>query len=85
MGSVVICEALLIGQGLVGTALLGNQEWQLSRSYLHILYGIVAVISLPAAYAYFSRLRNPRAMSFGLAFTSGFIFLCLLRAVEVAA
>ncbi len=83
LGGVVICEALLIVQALVGIGLLGNAGNPLPRPFLHFLYGTVTVISLPAMYGYLSRLPDVRAMSFGFSVTCGFVFLALLRAMQV--
>jgi len=84
LGGVVICEALLIAEVLVGLSLLANEGWTLPRPFLHFLYGAVAVVSLPAMYGYLGRLPHPRAMNFGFSVTCGFVFLALLRAVQVA-
>lgn len=84
LGSMVICEILLITQAFVGVFLLGEEGWSLPRPFLHFLYGIVVVISLPAMYGYLSKQSNPRALNFGLSVTCGFVFLALLRAMQVA-
>jgi len=57
-GTLAIGEGLIVVEGLVGFALslLGNVA---ARGWLHILYGIVAVISIPAAFA-FTRGRTGR-------------------------
>ncbi len=84
LGGMVICEVLLIAQVLVGVFLLANEGWTLPRPFLHFLYGAVAVISLPAMYGYLSKLAHPRALNFGFSVTCGFVFLALLRAMQVA-
>ena len=57
-GTLAIGEGLIVVEGLVGFALslLGNLP---ARGWLHILYGVVAVISIPAAFA-FTRGRSGR-------------------------
>jgi len=50
-GALAVGEVLIVVEGVVGfaLALLGNLP---ARGWLHILYGIVAVISIPAAFAF---------------------------------
>ncbi len=84
LGGLVVCEILLLVQAVVGLLLLGNEGWSLSRPFLHFLYGAVAIISLPAMYGYLSKLPNPRALNLGFGVTCAFIFLALLRAVQVS-
>lgn len=57
-GTLAIGEGLIVVEALIGVALslLGNSP---ARGWLHILYGIVAVISIPAAFA-FTRGRTGR-------------------------
>jgi apolipoprotein N-acyltransferase len=57
-GGLAIGEGLVIVQGLLGVALyvLGGAP---SRGILHILYGVVSMISLPAAFS-FTRGRSTR-------------------------
>lgn len=58
-GALAIGEGVVVIEALIGVGvyLLGNAS--LSRSWLHILYGIVAVICLPAAFS-FTRGRSSR-------------------------
>ena len=57
-GGLAIGEGLVIVQGLLGVALyaLGGAP---SRGILHILYGVVSIIALPAAFS-FTRGRSTR-------------------------
>lgn len=84
LGIMVICEILLITQALFGVFLLGMEGWALPRPFLHFLYGIVVVITLPAMYGHLSKQTNARAANFGLSVSCGFIFLAMLRAIQVA-
>ncbi len=84
LGSAVICEILIVVQCLIGVYLWLGTDGVLPRPFLHILYGIVAVISLPAVYGYLSRLPDPRAMAWGMSATCTFLFFALLRAIQVA-
>ncbi len=84
LGTVVICEILILVQGLVGVYLWVGTDGVLPRPFLHILYGIVALITLPAAYGYLSRLPDARAIAWGMTAACSFLFFVLLRAVQVA-
>ena len=57
-GALAIGELLMVSEFLIGVLLLlgGAQPYRLS---IHILYGIVAIIGLPAAFAY-TRGRDDR-------------------------
>lgn len=57
-GTLVIGEILLVAEALFGVILLVMGGVPL-RGWLHVLYGIVAVISLPSAFA-FTRGRSGR-------------------------
>ena len=85
MGTVFVCELLLLAQVLVGVWLwFFTDDWYLPRPYLHALYGIVVVISLPAAWGWLSHQQEERARSFGMAGVCVFIVFALLRAIQVA-
>jgi hypothetical protein len=49
-GVLVVGELLYLVQGVMGGLLLA-QGFQAARSWVHILYGVVMVITLPGAYA----------------------------------
>lgn len=57
-GALAVGEGLIVVQGVLGGILYaaGNQP---ARGVLHILYGIVAVLSIPSAFA-FTRGRSGR-------------------------
>lgn len=50
-GTLIIAELLMLAQGLIGV-LLWLEGLRPERGIVHILYGVTAVISLPAAYVY---------------------------------
>src|SRR5262245_52010954 len=79
-GALAIGELLMIAQSLIGVALLigGRQP---SRPSIHILYGIVAIVTLPGTFAY-TRGRDSRYEQ--LIYTIVCLFLCgiALRALE---
>ena len=58
-GAAVIGELLMIAEFLLGWVLYGQGlGGDLARAFVHILYATVAVITLPAAYLYLSRLQD---------------------------
>jgi hypothetical protein len=79
-GALAIGELLLIAQFLIGVALLivGRHA---PREGIHILYGIVAIITLPGTFAY-TRGRDARYEQ--LIYAVVCLFLCgvALRALE---
>jgi hypothetical protein len=79
-GALAIGELLMIAQSLIGVALLfaGRQPF---RTGIHILYGVVAIITLPGAFAY-TRGRDSRYEQ--LIYAIVCLFLCgiALRALE---
>ena len=79
-GALVIGELLMIAECLIGVALLvaGRQP---ARPGIHILYGVVAIIMLPGAFAYV-RGRDSRFEQ--LVYALVCLFLCgiALRALE---
>lgn len=81
-GAAVIGEVLILAQFCVGV-ILYLQGMPLPRPYLHILYGLVAVITLPAAYGYLSQIKDVRALAFGMAVVSFFLLFVLIRASTV--
>lgn len=50
LGALAIAEGLVVIQGLVGIVLLG--QGHRPHDGLHLLYGVVGVLSLPIAYFY---------------------------------
>jgi hypothetical protein len=78
LGAVVIGEGLLLLQALAGVLLLGGGA-RPERAGVHILYGIVAIISFPAFYA-FTRGRDSRQEMQLWSLLALFVFGCILRA-----
>lgn len=85
-GAAVVGELLLIGEVAIGAYLyLGmGLGAALPRPFLHILYGIVAILTLPAAYSYFSQIEDENVKTVALAVTCFFLWGILLRATQVA-
>src|SRR5262245_13385347 len=79
-GALVIAEMLVVAEALLGVGLLlyGARP---ARSGIHILYGIVAVICLPGAFAY-TRGRDSRWE--GLVYATVCLFLAgiAIRALQ---
>jgi heme A synthase len=84
-GAAVIGEMLIIAQGLLGGYLytLGLGV-MLTRPLIHILYGAVAVITLPAAYGYFGHLEDEQAKSLAMALVCAFLWGILQRTAFVS-
>ncbi len=84
-GALVIAEIVLIAQVAAGTILyLQGLNMILPRPFIHVLYGIVAVITLPAAYGYFGNLEDEGVKSVAMGVTCLFLWGILLRATSVA-
>lgn len=65
LGSLVLAEAVAILQGLIGLVLL--LQGHRPGDGLHVLYGIVAVVTLPAAYFFSAHGTERRdSLIFGL-------------------
>lgn len=85
-GALIIAELLLIVQAILGMWLymgmgLGGA---LPRPFIHILYGVVAVITIPAAWGYFGNLPEERVKSLAMAFALIFLWGIVLRAGSTA-
>jgi hypothetical protein len=66
LGSLILAEGVAVLQGLIGLVLLA--QGHRPGDGLHILYGIVAAITLPSAYFFSSRGTERRdSLIFGLA------------------
>jgi heme A synthase len=61
-GAIVISEVLLLLQAGIGVYLFISGIGHLDRGYMHILYGIVAVLAVPAVFL-FSKGDNTRRMN----------------------
>ncbi len=85
-GAAVIGELLLIAQVAIGVYLylVMGLGAALPRPFLHMLYGVVAIITLPAAYSYFSQLEDENVKTVAMAATCLFLWGILLRASQVA-
>lgn len=84
-GAAMIGELLIIAQGALGGILyLQGMGAALPRPFMHILYGVVAVICLPAAQSYFGNLEDENVKTLAMAATCAFLWGILLRASFVA-
>ena len=84
-GAAVIGELLLLAQFGVGWILwFEGMGSGLPRAWIHILYGVVAVITLPAGYLYFSKVQDPKVQTLAMALICVFLWGIVLRAAQVA-
>lgn len=84
-GAAAVGEILMVAQFLLGWILYSQGLGvNLSRAFVHILYGVVAVLTLPAAYAYFSRLQDENIKSIIFAIVCFFLMEVIIRARVVA-
>lgn len=84
-GAAMVGEILIIVQGALGGLLyLQGGGSALPRPFMHILYGIVALICLPAAQSYFGNLEDENIKSLAMAAVCAFLWGILLRASYVA-
>ncbi len=85
LGAAVIGEVVLLAQSLLGLYLyLQGDGAALPRPFLHILYGIVSIITLPAAYGYFNTLEDENVKTLAMAAACIFLWGIILRAGYVA-
>jgi len=84
-GAALIGELLIVVEAAIGGILyLEGSSSALPRPFLHILYGIVALICLPAAQTYFGHLEDENVKTIAMAATCAFLWGILLRASYVA-
>ena len=84
-GAAVIAELLLLVQFLIGVYLYAQGTGAaLPRPFLHVLYGIVSIITLPAAYGYFNTLEDEKVKTLAMAAVCFFLWGIILRAGYVA-
>ncbi|MBV7328523.1 hypothetical protein KFU94_09725 [Chloroflexi bacterium TSY] len=84
-GAAVIGELLLIGQFLLGWFLYFQfGSGALARPFLHILYGVVAVITLPAGYSYFGGIEDEGVQTIAMAVVCIFLWGIVQRSGTVA-
>lgn len=83
-GAAVVVELLLVTQAIIGGILWATQGFVISqRPWIHILYGAVAVLTLPAAYSYFSRIEDPRVQSLAMTLACAFLWGIVQRSAQV--
>ena len=76
---------MIVAQAVIGTILyFRGLDVLLPRPFMHILYGIVAVITLPAAQSYFGNLDDENVKTLAMAVTCLFLWGIILRATSVA-
>lgn len=85
-GAAMIGELLLVAQTLVGVYLYYGVGLgvALPRPFMHILYGIVAILALPAAQSYFGQLEDEKVKALAMAAVCFFLWGIVLRASHVA-
>ncbi|MYC93561.1 MAG: hypothetical protein F4X14_01195 [Caldilineaceae bacterium SB0661_bin_32] len=84
-GAAAIGELLMIVEFLLGWVLYGQGlGGNLARAFVHILYATVAVITLPAAYLYLSRLQDENVKTILFAIVCFFLMEVIIRARVVA-
>jgi hypothetical protein len=82
MGAILVGEALLVVQALVGAALMLGQGARPDRS-VHLLYGVTAVLVWPFVLT-LTRGEGSRRESVFLSATSFFLWGLIMRAVDTA-
>ena len=84
-GAAAIGELLMVVEFLLGWILYSQGLGEnLARAFVHILYAVVAVITLPAAYLYLSRLKNENVKTVLFAIVCFFLMEVIIRARVVA-
>lgn len=84
-GAAAVGELLMVAQFILGFVLYSQGLGEnLSRAFVHILYACVAVITLPAAYLYLSRLDDENVKSILMAIVCFFLMEVVIRAGVVA-
>ena len=82
-GVLVVGEVLYLAQGVLGGIMLA-QGLQAARTWIHILYGVVMVISVPGAYA-LTRGRDSRREAIIYGIIGLFLAGIALRAMTTGA
>ena len=84
LGAAMIGELLLVAQFSLGWVLwFQGYGAALPRAWIHILYGTVAVITLPAAYTYFSSIKENRVQTLAMFAVCAFLWGIVARAGQV--
>ena len=76
-GALIIAEILIIAQGLLGAFLYLVRALRPAQSGMHILYGVVSLLAIPAIYSYTKGSEERREMLYyaiGLLFLVGIAF-----------
>ncbi len=85
LGAAVIGEVLIVAEFALGVWLYVQMGGgSLARPWLHILYAIVAVLTLPSGYAYFSQLEDENVKTMAMAAICIFLWGIALRVSTVA-
>ena len=83
-GAAVVGESMIIVQGAIGALMyIQGLGAMLPRPFIHILYGIVAVITLPGAYSYLTGIEDERLRTLIMALICFFLWGILRRAATV--
>ncbi len=84
-GAAMIGELLIVAEGALGGLLyLQGMDSLLPRPFMHILYGVVALICLPAAQSYFGNVEDENVKTLAMAATCAFLWGILMRSSYVA-
>jgi len=84
-GGLAVGEILMVAQFALGWILYGQGLGDdLPRAFVHILYGAVAIITLPAAYVYLSKLEDENTKTLLFAIVCFFLMEVVIRARDVA-
>lgn len=85
-GAAVIAELVVVVQFILGFVLYSQGLGEnLPRAFVHILYACVALVTLPAAYGYFSRIEDENVKSILMAIVCFFLMEVVIRTGAVAA
>lgn len=81
MGAAVIAEGLIIAQALLGAYMYWVQGLGsgLDRGWLHMLYGVVALLTLPASWSYFGNIKDERVRTLAMSATTFFLWGIVAR------
>jgi hypothetical protein len=83
-GAAVVIELLLVAQGVLGGILWATQGFLIAqRPWIHVLYGAVAVVTLPAAWSYFSRIEDSRVQTLAMTLVCAFLWGIVQRSAQV--
>jgi hypothetical protein len=84
-GAAIIAEVLLIAQVAIGTYLyFQGLDAVLPRPFMHILYGVVAILTIPASYSYFGNIEDENVQTLAMACVCLFLWGIVQRAGSVA-